>query len=91
MIYLSIMRDDTERKKRTRPEIRKPPPHRDDPICNPIRGRMRAALRRMAQFLEPARVSALPTPLPYVERLPADAAPAAQLANRENARLIVPK
>src|SRR5262249_30579498 len=39
----------------------------------------------------PARLSALPAPLPNVERLTADAVPPAQIANRENARLIVPK
>src|SRR5262249_11296278 len=74
-----------------RPEMRKPLPHRDDAIGHPIRRRMRAARRRMAQFLEPTRLSALPAPLPNVERLTADAVPPAQIANRENARLRVPK
>src|SRR5262249_3701943 len=71
--------------------MRKPLSHGDDAIGHPIRRRMRAARRRMAQFLEPARVSALPAPFPNVERLTADAVPPAQIANRENARRIVPK
>src|SRR5262249_47135347 len=71
--------------------MRKPLPHRDDAIGDLGRRRMRAAPRRMAQFLEPARLSALPAPFPNVERLTADAVPPAQIANRENARLVVPK
>src|SRR5262249_25380327 len=64
-------------------------PHGDDALGNPARRRMRAARGGMAQFVEPARFSALPAPLPNVERLTADAMPPAQLANGENTRLVL--
>src|SRR5262245_46143724 len=74
-----------------RAEMRKSPPHGNDTLGDPIRGRVWAARGGMAQVLKPACLSAFTTPLPNVERLTADAVPPAQLANRENARLVVTK
>jgi hypothetical protein len=74
-----------------RAEMRKSPPHGDDALGDPIRSRMWAARGGMAQFLKPACLSTFPAPLPKVERLTADAVPPAQLANRENPRLVLTK
>src|SRR5262249_57849599 len=74
-----------------RPEVREPLPHRDHPLRQLFRRRMRAARRRVAALLEPPRRPGLaPTP-PDVERLPGDPVPTAQVADREGPALVLPK
>jgi hypothetical protein len=58
-----------------RAEMWEPPPHRDDAFGDLARCRVGTAHGGMAQFLKPAPSSALPAPLPNIERLTANAVP----------------